>query len=225
MNELSRDDSIIECRGVTKRFGDVQVLEHVDLVVRRGEFVAVSGGSGSGKSTLLHLLAALDRPTAGEIWVNEHDLARMLAPNRFRRSEIGLVFQMHNLLPRLSASENVQLAMFGTGRRGRERRARSLELLEQLGMGQLAHRTPPRLSGGERQRVAIARALANNPDILLADEPTGNLDPAASAQFLDLVRGLRESAGLTVVIVTHDQAVAAGADRRVRMVHGRLESA
>ncbi|MBI5088278.1 MAG: ATP-binding cassette domain-containing protein [Actinobacteria bacterium] len=180
MSEHADGSFVVECTGVRKVFGAHEVLRGVDLVVRRGQLVAVSGPSGGGKSTLLHLLAALDRPTSGQMVVNGHDLAHLRAVNRYRRHDVGIVFQLHNLLPHMTAGRNVELAMFGTGLSGRERAARAALLLAQVGLEDAIDRSPTRLSGGERQRVAIARAIANEPIVLLADEPTGSLDSVST---------------------------------------------
>ncbi len=220
----SLDDRVIRCAGVHKHFGAVHVLRGVDLTVNRGEFVALSGASGCGKSTLLHLLAALDRPTSGTITVNGHDVTRRRALNRYRRLEIGLVFQLHNLLPRMSAARNVELAMFGTHRSSSERTARATDLLTRLDMSHAVHRSPTRLSGGERERVAIARSLANGPGILLADEPSGNLDQAATDLVLEMFDELRRDRRTTIVMITHDPAIASRADRHLRLESGVIVS-
>jgi putative ABC transport system ATP-binding protein len=202
--------------------GRVHALQGTNLRVDGGEFVALSGPSGCGKSTLLHLLAALDRPSAGTILIGGQDLARRRDRNRYRRLEVGLVFQLHNLVPRLTSRENIELAMFGTAGRSRARRERATALLTALQLDTVADRTPPRLSGGERQRVAIARALANDPGILLADEPTGNLDPESVEVVLGIFDEARKSRGTTVVMVTHDPVVAARADRVIHVRDGRV---
>ncbi len=213
----------IELRNVVKLFdgGIVRALDGVNLTVKRGEFVAITGPSGCGKSTLLHLVAALDVPTSGTILVNGKDL-REAGNDRFRRTEVGLVFQLHNLLPHLNALENVAIAMFSNGMSHREQREKARELLAAVGLSAKEGFQPPRLSGGERQRPAIARALANDPSILLADEPTGNLDSAAAEKVLALFRSIRESRHVTILLVTHDMNVAAAADRIVRMKDGRI---
>lgn len=218
-------EPVVRTSGLRKSFarGSVEVLRSIDLVVERGEFVAITGSSGCGKSTLLHLLAALDRPTGGTIEVNGHDLNHLGNVNEFRRS-IGLVFQLHNLIPHLDAGRNVELAMFGTGRSAGERARRAAQLFDELHLTEVLHRDPPRLSGGERQRVAIARALANQPSLLLADEPTGSLDAASVEVVVDLFEQLRSAHGLTVVMVTHDTAVASQADRRLVLAEGVLAS-
>jgi putative ABC transport system ATP-binding protein len=218
-------EPVVRTSDLRKSFsrGSVDVLRGIDLVVERGEFVAITGASGCGKSTLLHLLAALDRPTGGTIEVNGHDLNHLGDVNEFRRS-IGLVFQLHNLIPHLDAGRNVELAMFGTGRSAAERARRASQLFHELHLTEVLHRDPPRLSGGERQRVAIARALANEPSLLLADEPTGSLDAASVEVVVGLFEQLRGAHGLTVVMVTHDTAVASRADRQLVLADGRLTS-
>jgi len=222
MSELA-----IEVRGLEKSFeeGRIKALNGMDLAVSTGEFVAIVGPSGCGKSTLLHLVAALDQPDAGEIRVAGHDLATRKDLNHYRARHVGMVFQLHNLLPSLTALENVQVPMFELGRAPRERRRRARELLRLVALEGRERNRPPELSGGERQRVAIARALANDAPILLADEPTGSLDSEAGRRILDLLEELRRERGLTVVLVTHDPGVAARADRVVRMLDGRLDDA
>jgi putative ABC transport system ATP-binding protein len=201
--------------------GRIAALAGMSLEVEPGEFVAIAGPSGCGKSTLLHLLAALDRPDSGTIRVAGHDLGGERSLTHYRARHVGMVFQLHNLLPSLTASENVQLPMFELGLRRRLRRERAEHLLELVGLQGRERSRPPQLSGGERQRVAIARALANEPSILLADEPTGSLDSESGRLVLDLIERLQREHGLTVVLVTHDAAVAARADRVVRMLDGR----
>jgi putative ABC transport system ATP-binding protein len=214
----------VEVIDVYKTFdrGVVRALDGVNLTIRRGEFVAITGPSGCGKSTLLHLLAALDHPTSGRVVVNGVEITDGGHLDRFRRSQIGLVFQFHDLLPHLSAAQNVEIPMFGTRRDRKERRSRALELLAEVDMAHQGKRRPTELSGGERQRVAIARALANEPALLLADEPTGSLDSASVERVLSLFRQLRVDRGVTIMMVTHDPAVAAAADRVVRMADGRI---
>jgi putative ABC transport system ATP-binding protein len=217
----------IVARGVEKAYEDgrIRALRGMDLEVADGEWVAIVGPSGCGKSTLLHLVAALDRPDAGHIHVRGVDLDRLRDAATYRRTVTGLVFQLHNLLPSLSAVENVEVPMFGTGRSRRDRRTRAQELLARVDLADRARARPSELSGGERQRVAMARALANDPPVLLADEPTGSLDSEAGARVLGLLADARAERGLTIVMVTHDPAVAARADRVVRMLDGRLDAA
>jgi putative ABC transport system ATP-binding protein len=219
------DEVAVRFRDVRKQFdrGVVQALAGVDLVVRRGEWVTVTGPSGSGKSTLLHLVAALDKPSSGTVEVFGHDVAHLSSPAAFRRTQVGIVFQLHNLLPQLSAAQNVEIAMFGRWHDRGERHGRAYRLLADVDLTGREGRPPTRLSGGERQRVAIARALANDPPLLLADEPTGNLDSASVTRVIELVHRLRRTrVDLTVIMVTHDRVVAAAADRVVQMRDGRV---
>jgi putative ABC transport system ATP-binding protein len=220
---MSEGTPAVRLVGVTKLFdeGLIRALDGVTMTVERGEFVAITGPSGCGKSTLLHLIAALDEPTAGTITVNGHDL-RATDSDLFRRNEVGLVFQLHNLLPHLSALENVEVAMFSNGMGHKQQRERAGELLEAVGLAPKASAPPPRLAGGERQRLAIARALANNPSIILADEPTGNLDSVSADRILALFRRIREQRGVTIMLVTHDVQVAATAGRMIMMRDGRV---
>ncbi len=216
---------LIVVRDLVKRYdhGLVTALDGLSLEIRANELVAVTGPSGCGKSTLLHLLAGLDTPDSGSLVVDGVDLAALRHPDRYRREEIGLVFQLHNLLPHLTAQQNVEIAMMGTHRDSGQQRQRALELLADTGLANKAGRRPPELSGGERQRVAIARALANDPRILLADEPTGSLDSRSVEHVLSLLRRLRETRDITIVLVTHDMGVAAAADRLVRLRDGRID--
>ncbi len=221
---MSEPPLAIEVIDVVKTFdrGVLRPLDGISLSVAAGEWVALSGPSGCGKSTLLHLIAALDRPTSGRILVNGRDLGRVGNLDRFRRMEVGLVFQLHNLLPNLNALQNIEVAMFGSGRPHHEVRERAAMLLNAVDLQSRGHVRPPALSGGERQRLAIARALANEPPILLADEPTGSLDSRSSANVLDLFRRIRSERPVTILLVTHDQGVAAAADRILRMQDGRI---
>lgn len=221
---MSSPERAVVVRDLVKTYegGLIRALNGASLEVVRGEFVAVVGPSGCGKSTLLHLIAALDRPDSGTIEVNGRDLSRIDNLSRYRAREVGLVFQLHNLLPTLNASENVQVPMFELGISARERRVRAERLLRLVGLEGKERKRPTELSGGERQRVAVARALANDPPILLADEPTGSLDSESGRRLLDLFEELRAHRRLTVVLVTHDHTVAARADRIVRMLDGRV---
>lgn len=221
---MSERTLAVEMRGVVKTFenGRMRALDGVNLDIHAGEFVAVVGPSGCGKSTLLHLIAALELPEDGWIRVNGEDIAKERNLARHRAREVGLVFQLDNLLATLNASENVQVPMFEAGLSAKQRRERATKLLDLVGLVGKDKSRPAELSGGERQRVAIARALANHPAILLMDEPTGRLDSASGARILDMIEGLRKEEGLTIVLVTHDAAIAARADRIVRMLDGRI---
>ena len=216
---------LVECVDVVKSYEDgrIRALTGMDLEVEAGELVAVVGPSGCGKSTLLHLIAALDRPDSGTIRVAGHDLGREPNLDHYRARHVGLIFQLHNLLPTLNALENVQIPMFELGIGTAERRARAQRILELVELSDRERNRPPQLSGGERQRVAVARALANEPPLLLADEPTGSLDSEAGRNVLDLLGRIRDERGTTLVLVTHDSDVAARADRVVRMLDGRLD--
>jgi ABC-type lipoprotein export system ATPase subunit len=217
---VSRGASI-DVEGVRKSFegGSVQALRDVSFRVEPGELVALTGASGSGKSTLLNLIGALDRPDTGSIAIDGQRLEALDSPSDYRARTIGFVFQSHNLIPTLTASENVQMAMFGQRPR-REREARARELLREVGLERRADARPSVLSGGERQRVAIARALANEPRVLLADEPTGALDSETGAQVLALLDQLRAQYGMTILLVTNDDVVAAHAERTLRLRDG-----
>ena len=219
------DEFAVRVRDLRKEFdgGAVVALAGADLDVRVGEWVAITGPSGCGKSTLLHLVAALDRPTSGRIEVLGHDVSTLHGHGAlYRRATVGLVFQLHNLLPQLTAEQNVEVAMLGTSdRRARQQRARRLLADVDLTDPEQWRRPPTKLSGGERQRVAIARALANDPPLLLADEPTGSLDSAGVERVIALLARLRaDRPSLTIVMVTHDPRVAAAADRSVAMSDG-----
>ncbi|MEU8306133.1 ABC transporter ATP-binding protein [Actinomadura sp. NPDC048955] len=222
MNECG---AVLRVRGLCKEHGEgqglVRAVDEVDLDVPAGQSLAVMGPSGCGKSTLLHLLGGLERPTRGEAWVAGQRIDRLSerALARLRRRSVGFVFQAFHLVEELSAAENVELPALLAGRSPRAARRRASALLEQMGLGGRARHLPWQLSGGQRQRVAIARAMANEPLVLLADEPTGNLDTAATLDVLRLFEDLR-SAGQTLVIVTHDERVAATADRLVSMRDG-----
>jgi putative ABC transport system ATP-binding protein len=213
-------------RSVSRQYGGgglaVRALDGVDLEVAGGEFVAVAGPSGSGKSTLLQLLGALDRPSSGEVLFEGRDLARAseaeLAELRLRT--LGFVFQQFNLIPTLTAAENIEIALAPAGLGAADRRARTREVLARVGLGERLGHLPSQLSGGEQQRVAIGRALANRPRVVLADEPTGNLDSATGDAILALLYRLWEEEGLTVVLITHDPAIASTAPMLVRLADG-----
>jgi putative ABC transport system ATP-binding protein len=216
---------LLRAEGLKKTYpdGDVHALNGVSLGVRPAEYVAITGPSGCGKSTLLNMLGTLDRPDEGEIYFRGEPLSALRDLDNFRARQIGFVFQSFYLLPTLTARENVQIPMFeGPPRTARERGAKADELLELVGLaGRSGHRSA-QLSVGERQRVALARALANDPAMLLADEPTGNLDSANAEKVLDLFAGLRRDRGLTLLVITHSPEVAERADRVVRMKDGRV---
>ncbi|HEY2542583.1 MAG TPA: ABC transporter ATP-binding protein [Gaiellaceae bacterium] len=215
----------VDVRHVRKAFegGRIRALTDVSLHLDPGELVALTGPSGGGKSTLLNLIGSLDRPDDGEIAVGGLDVTRLDDPSRYRAQTVGFVFQFHNLITTLDAVENVQIPMLGTRPRA-ERERRAHELLEEVGLGDRIRSYPPTLSGGERQRVAIARALANEPQLLLADEPTGALDSVTGAQILDLIRRVRDEHGTTVLMVTNDDGVAAQADRVLQIRDGVLSA-
>ena len=222
-------DVVVRAVGLTRRYKMggtfVDALQGANLTLTRGEFVALVGPSGSGKSTVLNLIGGLDRPTSGEVWIDGTELGssdeRTLT--RHRRQHVGFVFQSFNLLSRLTAEENVALPLMFSGVPEKERRARARALLERVGLeARLTHR-PTQLSGGEQQRVAIARALVAQPALLLADEPTGNLDTAIGAEIMGLLKELNQEQGLTLLVVTHDSEVAAFADRVVRLRDGQVE--
>jgi putative ABC transport system ATP-binding protein len=218
----------IQIRGLTKvyRTGDVDVhaLRGVDLAVERGEFVAVCGPSGSGKSTLFHILGGLTPPTGGTVAIEGQDLTQMTDAQRtaLRKTKVGFVFQKYNLLPTLTAEENIEIARDIAGTRGKPRDAQFEEALMLLGIRERLGHKPRALSGGEQQRVAIARAIVNRPALLLADEPTGNLDTQNSDTVLHLLRDLNKRLGQTILMITHNPDAAAFADRIVQMRDGRL---
>ncbi len=220
------NDPLLEARGLVKSYdeGRVEALRGVDLSIDAGEFVAISGSSGSGKSTLLHLLGGLDEPTHGEVLFNRSPLGSAVDLDGYRSRQVGFIFQAFYLLPTLRAVENVQVAMLAVNHGANHRAERAATLLEELGLKDRMRHYPNQLSAGERQRVAIARALANDPTILLADEPTGNLDTANSAHIMEILRGIQERRGTTLVIVTHENAIATSAPRHIRIRDGRIES-
>ncbi|MFO0844525.1 MAG: ABC transporter ATP-binding protein [Gemmataceae bacterium] len=222
------EQAAVELRGLTRTYptaaGRVEALRGIDLVVRPGEFVAVMGPSGSGKSTLLHLIAGLDRPTSGEVRVGGESLARLDddALTLLRRRRLGIVFQAFNLIDVLTAEENVALPLLIDGVAEGQATARAREALAHVGLGERPGHLPGQLSGGEQQRAAIARALVTRPVVLLADEPTGNLDTAAGDAVMGLLRRLVDEQGQTLVLVTHDARHAARADRLLRLRDGRV---
>ena len=225
-------DSLIICDNLVKiyKIADLEVvaLQGLDLLVDEGEFIAIVGASGSGKSTLLNILGGLDTPSAGDVTVAGYDLLNMNSRERtgYRRRVIGFVWQQtaRNLLPYLTAVENVEMPMSLDTRRPRYRRLRAMELLELVGLADRAHHKPGQLSGGEQQRVAIATAIANEPSVVFADEPTGELDTATSAEIFDVLKAVNEENGVTIVVVTHDPLVADHVNRTVAIRDGRTSS-
>jgi putative ABC transport system ATP-binding protein len=222
---MNEEESVLLARGLRKEYGSgeglVRAVDAVDLEVARGETLAIMGPSGCGKSTMLHLMGGLDRPSAGELRLNGSRIDRLSERGlaQLRRHEIGFIFQAFHLMDELTAQENVELPALLAGRSPREARRRAFQLLDQVGLGERATHLPSALSGGQRQRVAIARALANEPLLVLADEPTGNLDSAATLEVLRLFEDLH-TGGLTLVVVTHDERIAATADRMISMRDG-----
>ncbi len=218
---MSGAEVVVDRVGKAFEGGRLRALDEISLRVEPGELVALTGPSGSGKSTLLNLIGALDRADAGTIEVDGQRLDRLDA-TEYRAATVGFVFQFHNLIPVLTAAENIQVAMLGRGLRRQEREARSADLLAEVGLAARARAYPPTLSGGERQRVAIARALANDPRLLLADEPTGALDSETGDQIVSLLQRLRDTYGMTILLVTNDPTVAERADRVLELRDGRL---
>jgi putative ABC transport system ATP-binding protein len=217
---------VFEAAGLKKEFdgGQVQALRGVDFRIAAGEFVAITGPSGCGKTTLLQMLGALDRPDAGTLRYRGASLADLPDPAAYRAHEIGFIFQAFHLLPTFTAVENVQIPMFETDLPISERRERALELLKSVGLEHRLDHFPAKLSGGERQRVAIARSLANRPSVLLADEPTGNLDSENARLILELLVQLHREQDMTLVLITHDLEIARLASRTIRMKDGRIVS-
>ena len=219
------NDVLIEIRDLVKVYDtgyQVRALDGVGFEAHRGEMVAVMGPSGCGKSTLLNMVGALDRPTSGTVWVAGQDLSSIRDVDRFRARTVGFVFQLHNLIPTMTSLENVEVPMRGQLRSSAARRERAEELLSTVGMADRGRHFPSQLSGGERQRVAIARALANHPQLILADEPTGNLDSASGEEVIRLLCELNAMQGTTVLVVTHDQRVARATQRVLAMHDGRI---
>lgn len=215
---------IIETRDLTKIYGDgeaIRALDRVNIRIAAGEFVAVMGPSGSGKSTLLNMIGALDIPTSGSVLINGIDLQKIKDKDQFRAKTVGFVFQLHNLLPTLTARENVEVPMMNFLSPA-ERHKRADELLELVGLGDRKNHLPNQLSGGQRQKVAVARALANKPLVILADEPTGNLDSNASKDLMNLIAELNRTQGTTIIVVTHDLSVACQTKRIFVMEDGRI---
>jgi putative ABC transport system ATP-binding protein len=225
---VSESAPVIELESLHKHYStgrlDVHALRGIDLRIERGEFVSIMGPSGSGKTTLMEILGCLSRPSSGRYWLDGRPVEQIDADGlaKLRGEQIGFVFQSFNLLPRLSAAENVELPLGYRGISRRKRRVRALAALERVGLAQRAEHMPTELSGGERQRVAIARALVNEPSLVLADEPTGNLDTATGAEIFSLLETLN-AAGTTIVVVTHDPAIGGRAARALSIRDGAIE--
>jgi putative ABC transport system ATP-binding protein len=226
---MEQRDVLIRAQQLTRRYPrgkhTVDALVDVNLELQQGKFVALVGPSGSGKSTLLNMLGGLDRPSGGKIWVADLELGSASDKQlvQYRRHQIGFIFQSFNLIPTRSAVENVELPLMLAGVSRKARRERALQLLQQVGLERRADHKPNELSGGEMQRVAIARSLANEPLLILADEPTGNLDSRTGADILNILRELVRIKGVTMILVTHDMQVASYADRIVHLLDGRIQ--
>ena len=218
---------MLKATNITRNYNDLQVLKGVDIIVEKGEIVSIVGSSGAGKSTLLHILGSLDKANSGEIWINNQriDTLKEKELAKFRNKHIGFVFQFHHLLPEFSALENVCIPGWIAGTNKNELAQRALELLKILGLQDRASHKPSELSGGEQQRVAVARALINNPDIVFADEPTGNLDSKHAQELHELFLHLQKTMGQTFLIVTHNEALAKMSDRVVHMKDGYIVEA
>lgn len=218
---------MLKATNITRNYNDLSVLKGVDIFVNKGEIVSIVGSSGAGKSTLLHILGSLDRANAGEIWINNERIDTLNEKElaKFRNKHIGFVFQFHHLLPEFTALENVCIPGWIAGTPKNELEQRALELLKILGLQDRASHKPSELSGGEQQRVAVARALINNPDIVFADEPTGNLDSKHAQELHELFLHLQKTMGQTFLIVTHNEALAKLSDRVVHMKDGKIVEA
>ncbi len=225
---MEKGDFVVETVDLNKEFhlGDIIVpaLRDINFQVKKGEFLVIMGPSGSGKSTLLNMIGGLDHPTSGKVYINGQDISKMsdAALTDLRARDIGFVFQFYNLVPVLTALENVELPLMVTGVSDKESRKRATELLGLVGLGDRMHHRPDELSGGQRQRVSIARAIANDPAIVLADEPTGDVDTKTGDEILDLMHDLNRNLGTTLIVITHDPAVAEHCDRLVRIVDGQI---
>lgn len=215
---------MIELDNITRNFGSLQVLKGISLNINRGEVVSITGPSGAGKTTLLQIMGSLDKPDGGRVLYDGQDITRMSEKeiSAFRNRHIGFVFQFHQLLPEFTALENITIPMLIAGQGMRQANARAKELLELLGLANRADHKPAELSGGEKQRIAVARALANQPDVILADEPSGSLDTKNKEELHKLFFSLRDQLGQTFVIVTHDESLAAMTDRTIRLLDGSI---
>ena len=226
MTSTIRPEPILEARQLRKSYdeGRIEALRGVDLTIHAGEFLAISGPSGSGKSTLLHLLGGLDIPTSGKVLFRQFRLGSAIDLDAYRSKSVGFIFQAFYLMPTLRVLENVQVPMLALSPTPHNRAERAEALLRELGMEHRLRQYPNELSAGERQRVAIARALANSPEILLADEPTGNLDSVNSARIMELLTGIQMQRGMTLIVVTHENEIAHSAARQIRLRDGRIEA-
>ncbi|MBR4794665.1 MAG: ABC transporter ATP-binding protein [Bacteroidaceae bacterium] len=216
---------MIELENITRSFGTLQVLKGISLNIERGEVVSITGPSGAGKTTLLQIMGSLDKPDGGRVLYDGKDITRMSEKeiSAFRNKHIGFVFQFHQLLPEFTALENITIPMLIAGQGIRQANARARELLELLGLADRADHKPSELSGGEKQRIAVARALANQPDVILADEPSGSLDTKNKEELHKLFFSLRDQLGQTFVIVTHDESLAAMTDRTIHLLDGAVK--
>ncbi len=224
MTDEKTSPNLIEIKDLTRVYGDgeeIRALDGVSLNIERGELLTVMGPSGSGKSTLLNMIGALDKPTSGQVFIDGKDLTKIRNKDEFRAQTVGFVFQLHNLIPTLTARENVEVPMMGQ-KNLFARRKRSKELLDLVGLGDRMRHLPNQLSGGQRQRVAVARALANNPQLILADEPTGSLDTEAGRALMGLLHDLNQSQNTTFIVVTHDPAVARQTNRVIVLEDGKI---
>jgi len=215
---------MIELDNITRSFGSLQVLKGISLSIDRGEVVSITGPSGAGKTTLLQIMGSLDKPDGGRVLYDKQDITRMSEKeiSAFRNRHIGFVFQFHQLLPEFTAQENITIPMLIAGQGMHQANARAKELLGLLGLADRADHKPAELSGGEKQRIAVARALANQPDVILADEPSGSLDTKNKEELHKLFFSLRDQLGQTFVIVTHDESLAAMTDRTIRLLDGSI---
>ena len=220
------NENIVKIENLIKRYDQAGViaLDGINLEIKKGEFVSIMGPSGSGKSTLLNMIGALDQADEGSIQVSGQNLMEKKDFSFFRSKEIGFIFQLHNLIPNLTASENVQIPMLQTNNSDEEMVKRATELLGSVNLGNRVDQVPTKLSGGERQRIAIARALVNHPNIILADEPTGALDSKMGDIILELLREIHEKENMTLILVTHEEYVAKKADRIISMMDGKITS-